>query len=118
MSCSSPRLRAASRTARCAAWQRRPEAAARDFALWSLRAVGRHEDAYGLAQKSPVFPGIRYLELQQAAEVAGAQEHRQEQVRCLNRVAHLQRACRVRKAQVCRQLAVQALRAVLVERTT
>jgi len=32
-------------------------------ALWNLRAVGRHEDPYGLAQKRPVFPGIRYLEL-------------------------------------------------------
>jgi hypothetical protein len=40
-----------------------PEAAARHVALWSLRAVGRHEDPYGLAQKSPVFPGIGHLEL-------------------------------------------------------
>src|SRR2546425_4080728 len=57
-------------------------------ALRSLRAVGRHEDPYGLAQKSPVFPGIRHLELQQSAEVPGAQEYRQEQVRCLKRVPH------------------------------
>ena len=39
--------------------------------MWNLRAVGRHEDPYGLAQKSPVFPGIRHLELQQSADVPG-----------------------------------------------
>jgi len=49
--------------------------------------------------------------------VPGAQEHRQEQVRCLKRVPHFQRARRVGTAQVCSQLALHALRAVLVERT-
>ena len=39
--------------------------------LWNLRAVGCHENPYGLAQKSPVFPGIRHLELQQSADVPG-----------------------------------------------
>lgn len=34
-----------------------------------LPAEGRHEDPYGLAKKSPVFPGIRPLEHQQSAEV-------------------------------------------------
>lgn len=42
---------------------------------WNLRTVGCHEDPYGLAQKSPVFLGIRHLELQQSADVPGAQEH-------------------------------------------
>ena len=80
------------------------------------RAVGRHEDPHGFAQKSLVFPGIRPLQHQQPAEVRGAQEHRQEQVRCLKRVPHLQRAGRVGPAQVGSQLGTEALGAVLVER--
>jgi hypothetical protein len=44
---SAPHMRRSSLPAVCSG----PQAA-----LGSLRAVGRHEDPYGLAQKSPVFP--------------------------------------------------------------
>jgi len=57
------------------------------------------------------------VKLQQAADVRGSQEHRQEKVRCLKRIPHLQRARRVGMAKVCSQLAFHTLRPVLIERT-
>jgi len=77
--------------------------------------IGSDEDPHRFAQQRPVLRSVRHCQLQQTADMAIAKEHRQEQVRRLSCVAHLQRSRRIGAPQEGGQVADQPIGSLPVE---